>query len=271
MLELYHHGSSVCAAKSRFAIMEKGVEWTGHYLDILAGDQFDPEYLKLNPKGLVPTLVHDGKVITESSVICEYIDDAFPEPSLKPDDPFERSEMRQWTKIVDEYVHPTCGELTFVSCHRHIILRLGPQGVEEFLNGTPGVSVTPEWRKRKRELVELGLKAPAIEEKIRLHFKYMEEANKALEGKEWLTGDMFSLADVAMAPYLNRLDMLGMSALWTDRLPNLERWFQTIKSRPLFVACFLDQCPPELTRDLMEFGSKTWPDIVEMLDLSVGK
>ncbi len=50
------------------------------------GDQFDPEYLKLNPKAVVPILVHDGRVIVESTVICEYVDEDFPEPSLKPAD-----------------------------------------------------------------------------------------------------------------------------------------------------------------------------------------
>jgi glutathione S-transferase len=62
MLELYHHGTSVCAAKPRILLPEKGLEWTGHYIDILKGQQFAPEYLKLTPKGVVPTLVHDGHV-----------------------------------------------------------------------------------------------------------------------------------------------------------------------------------------------------------------
>ena len=87
-LELYHHGSSVCAAKVRLVLAEKGLEWQGHYIDILKGEQFDPNYMKLNPKAVVPTLVHDGRVLSESTVICEYLDDAFPEPSLKPADPY---------------------------------------------------------------------------------------------------------------------------------------------------------------------------------------
>lgn len=65
---LYHHGSSICVAKVRFALDEKGLKWDGVYIDILKGEQFDPEYLKLNPKGVVPTLVHDGTVIPESTV-----------------------------------------------------------------------------------------------------------------------------------------------------------------------------------------------------------
>ena len=78
MLDLYHNGSSVCAAKVRVLLAEKGVGWTGHYLDVLAGDQFDPEYIKLNPNAVVPTIVHDGVVVTESTVICEYLDEVYP-------------------------------------------------------------------------------------------------------------------------------------------------------------------------------------------------
>ena len=73
-IDLYHHGSSVCAGKVRFALGEKNLAWQGHYLDILRGDQFAPEYQKLNPKAVVSTLVHDGNVIVESTIINEYID-----------------------------------------------------------------------------------------------------------------------------------------------------------------------------------------------------
>jgi glutathione S-transferase len=84
MIDLYHHGSSVCAAKVRLVLAEKEIVWKGHYVDILKGDQFSPEYLNLNPKAVVPTLVHDGNVILESTVICEYLDEVFPHPPLKP-------------------------------------------------------------------------------------------------------------------------------------------------------------------------------------------
>ena len=267
MLELYHHGSSVCAAKARFAIMEKGIEWTSRYLDILAGDQFDPEYVKLNPKAVVPTLVHDRRVIVESTVICEYLDDAFPPTPLRPEDPYDCARMRLWTKAVDEYVHPTCGEITFVSCHRHIVKRLGPDGLEEFLGNTPGVSVTPEWKARKRELVEKGFEASGITEKVRLHYQYVEQANADLAERPWLAGDTYSLADIAMAPYINRLDMLGMSGLWQGRLLHLTDWFERIRERPNFKPCFLDWCPDDLTDDLRTFGSKSWPEVREILGI----
>ncbi len=86
---------------------KKGLAWEGRYVDILKGEQLAPEYLKLNPKAVVPTLVHDGKVIRESTLICEYLDEIFPEMPLRPKDPYARVEMRMWTKRLDEEQHPT--------------------------------------------------------------------------------------------------------------------------------------------------------------------
>ncbi len=269
MLDLYHHGSSVCAAKVRFALAEKGVEWNSHYLDILAGDQFDPEYMKLNPKAVVPTIVHDGHVIVESTVICEYVDEVFDGPSLVPDTPLGRAQMRLWTKTVDEDIHPACGEVTFVSCHRFVIMRLGEEGVEEFLNATPPRSVTPAWKQRKRDLVMLGIEAPGIGAKIKLYDHYLSEMEAALQQRTWLAGETFSLADVGLTPYVNRLDMLGMSGLWEGgRRPKVEDWFNRIKARPTFKPSFLDWCPEDLTNDLMHFGSQTYPKVLEILGRS---
>src|SRR5262249_37186334 len=106
MIDLYHHGMSVCAAKVRFALGEKGIAWQSRYVCIHKGDQFALDYIKLNPKAVVPTLVHDGHVIVESTVINEYLDDVFPDAPLRPSDPPARAAMRVWTKAVDEDLHP---------------------------------------------------------------------------------------------------------------------------------------------------------------------
>lgn len=267
MLDLYHHGSSVCAAKVRFTLAEKGVEWNSHYLDILAGDQFDPAYMKLNPKAVVPTLVHDDNVIVESTVICEYIDEAFDGPSLVPDNSLERAQMRLWTKAVDESIHPACAEVTFVSCHRFVVLRLGDEGVEEFLNATPPRSVTAAWKKRKRDLVLIGIDTPGVDTKFRAYDHYLGEMESTLQNQKWLAGDTFSLADIGLTPYVNRLDMLGMSGLWEQgRRPHLEDWFNRIKARPSFKPMFLDWCPEDLTNDLKTFGTQTFPKVLDILE-----
>lgn len=270
MLDLYHHGSSVCAAKVRFALAEKDIDWNSHYLNILAGDQFEPDYLKLNPKAVVPTLVHGGQVILESTVICEYIDETFGGPSLVPNTPLERARMRLWTKAVDESLHPACAEVTFVSCHRFVILRLGDEGAEEFLDSTPQRSVTNSWKKRKRELVMRGIEAPGVDAKFRLYDHYLGEMEAVLRLHTWLAGDTFSLADVGLTPYVNRLDMLGMSGLWDQgRRPHVEDWFNRIKARPAFKPMFLDWCPEELTNDLMTFGTQTFPSVLTILGRSL--
>ena len=96
MLTLYHHPSSTCSAKVRLVLAEKGIAWTGKVVDILRGEQFAPEYLALNAAGVVPTLVHDGRVVRESLVICEYLEEAFPGASLVPTNYVERARMRVW-------------------------------------------------------------------------------------------------------------------------------------------------------------------------------
>ena len=269
MLELYHHGSSVCAAKVRFALAEKGVEPDAmHYIDILNGEQFAPAYLKINPKAVVPSLVHDENIINESTVICAYVNDAFDGPSLVPEDPLARARLRIWEKAVDEQLHPACGELTFVCCHRHIVMRMGEEKLKAFLSSTPDESVTSTWKARKQEIVRLGFQAPWIEATIRMYDDYLHKMEAALKEYTWLAGDSFSLADIALTPYVNRVDMLSMSGMWTGgRLPAVEDWFDRIRAMESFKPTFLDWCPEQLTDDLRTFGTQSWPDIKRIVGI----
>ena len=269
-LELYHHGSSVCAAKVRFFLEEKDLAWEGRYVDILAGEQFDPAYMKLNPKAVVPTLVHDGVVIRESTNICEYLDDVFPEKRIRPADPVGRAEVRYWTKAVDEELHPACGALTFMASHRHTIARLGPRGVEEFLDATPPFSVSAVWHEQKKSYVREGFAAPGAADKVTLYDRYLKKMEEALQGARWLAGDDFTFADIAMTPYVTRLDMLSMQGMWENRrLPRVARWLAAIKSRPAYKPALLDWMPERLTRDLGENGARSWPEVARILDIAV--
>ncbi len=122
MLELYHNINSVCAQKVRIALVEKGLQAKEHLMT-LRGDQFDPAYMKLNPNAVVPTLVHDGHVIMESSIILYYLDDAFPEKPLMPKAPLDRVKVRMFNKFIDEYLHNSCMILTFATAFRPAFLR----------------------------------------------------------------------------------------------------------------------------------------------------
>src|SRR5215470_3816960 len=102
MLELYHAGLSQASVKVRTTLKEKGLAYQSHYLRLPEGEHLTPEFLAINPDGQVPALIHDGAVITETSVINEYLDDAFPDPPLRPASALERARMRRWSQIVDE-------------------------------------------------------------------------------------------------------------------------------------------------------------------------
>ena len=117
MLELYHSINSVCAQKVRIALTEKELPYKEHLMT-LGGDQFDPAYMKLNPNAVVPTLLHDGPPIIESSVILYYLEEAFPEIPLMPVAPFARAKARLFNKLIDEYGHNSCTILTFATAFR---------------------------------------------------------------------------------------------------------------------------------------------------------
>ena len=152
MLEHYHNINSVCAQKVRIALAEKGLEVKEHLLT-LRGDQHDPAYRKLNPNGVVPTLVHDGKPIIESSLILYYLDDAFPEPPLMPREPLLGHRARMYNKLIDEYVHNSCMILTFATAFRPNFLKMPREAWLAEVNKTP-LKRRAEY---KRSVIEHGL------------------------------------------------------------------------------------------------------------------
>jgi glutathione S-transferase len=255
MLELYHHGTSVCAAKPRIVFAEKGLAWTGHYVDILKGEQFAPDYLKLNPKHVVPTLVHDGRVVRESAVIGEYLDEVFPDPPLKPSSPLDRAAMRLWTKRLDEELHPATGTVTFAISHRHAVIANGPAVVEHYVN-----QAAPAARERRRQRLERGIDDPEAQAALRLYDRFLADMETQLARTQWLAGDSFSLAEVGVIPYVNRLDMLSLSGLWTERR-HLADWFARVKARPSFEPALLKYVPPALGEMMKARGGEAWPKV----------
>lgn len=261
MLELYHHGSSVCAAKIRLALAEKNLPWTGHYVDILKGEQRTPEYLALNPKGVVPTLVHDGKVIRESTLIGEYLDEVFPTPPLKPDGALERYAMRLWTKRLDEELHPQCAIVTYAISHRHAVLRNGPEAVEAYVNKVP-----PERRARRRQMLERGIGDEEARAALLVYDRFLADMESALSRTPWLAGERFSLAEIGVIPYITRLDMLQLSGMWTRTRPHLTDWFARVTARPSFEPSIYGYLPLPLRELMRERGEETWPQVRAILD-----
>ena len=95
-LLLYDFGASPCARRCRITLIEKGLCWDTETIDLSRLEQRNPAYLEINPNGFVPTLAHGERVIYESNVITEYLDDVFPEIPLYPSDPWELAQVKMW-------------------------------------------------------------------------------------------------------------------------------------------------------------------------------
>jgi glutathione S-transferase len=226
MIELYHNDMSVCAQKVRFALAEKKLPWERRHLNLRAGDQQKPEYLKLNPNAVVPTLVDDGTVIIESTVICEYLDDAYPEPRLKPADAVGRARMRLWTKQLDEGVHAATSVVSSAIAFRYQKLAAGMEALEEFHKKMPD----PVKREKSWENITKGVESRFFAEAVKRFDKLLADMETTLFSAPWLAGEEFSLADIGYAPYVTRLDHLQMQFLW-DRRPHIPMWYDRIRER----------------------------------------
>ena len=257
-LTLYHHSTSVCSAKVRLALQEKMLPWEGRFVDILAGRQFDEDYKRLNPRMLVPALVDGDVAIIESTVINEYLDETFPETRLTPKDAVSRARMRVWTKTIDEKLHDACTVVTYVAQHRHRLMALTESALADILAQTPD----PVFRERKRRWVTDGLDAPDLAQALRVYDRMITDMEETFLSSPWLAGETYSLADIAMTPYVNRLAMLGFNEIWAKR-PRVGEWFDRIRARPAFARAVIAPIPEALAAEMAQRG-QIWPRMREV-------
>jgi glutathione S-transferase len=258
MLELYHNNVSVCAQKVRVVLAEKSVPWTNHHLSLARGEHLTPEFKKMNPRGVVPVLVHDGHTIVESSVICTYLDEVFPNPPLMPKDPVERATMRLWCKLPDDFLHAACGTVSFAISFGPQLKRQAGAGLEQRLMKMPD----PARRERLRSLLDKGVDTPVFRDHIKLFDNTFSEIEAQLGKTKWLASDMFTLADIEIMPYVERIDRLGLGRMWENR-PGLEDWFRRLKARSSFRA--ISDYPPSDFDDTGRDALKDWPRIKELI------
>ncbi len=229
MLELYNFPPSTCSLKVRICLAEKGLEWIDHRMDSRKGLHLQPEYLKLNPNGVVPTLVHDGNVITDSSVILEYLDEVFPEICMTPDDPVQRAHMRKWLRYFEEVATPAVRYPSFNSVLIHAFRKLPKDKFERAAKSRP---------LRKGFYLRMGQDgfgeeeiAKAVDD-IRNTVHRMEDM--LARGGPWLLGPKYTLADICIAPLIDRMEDLGWEQIWENNHPHVTYWFGQIKNRPAY-------------------------------------
>jgi glutathione S-transferase len=238
MLDLYHNALSSCSQKVRIVLGEKGLDWKSHDID-LQGGQHDPEYVKLNPNHVVPTLVHGDQVLIESTLINEYLDDAFPDTPLRPADPADRHAMRLFVKKVDEKVHPAAGVITYGIATRPMILGLPAEQREAAWSQIPD----PARRAARKSVIENGVAAPEMQGAIAAFAGMLDNIESILERQPWIGADGFSLADACALPYVLRLEHLALGSMIEAR-PRAAAWFgriQALGSYPAMITSLLPQ------------------------------
>jgi glutathione S-transferase len=116
MIILHHGLRSSASRRVRLCLEEKGLSYESHVVDMANQEHHSAEYLKINPLGVIPTLIHDGQPLHESGTICEYLDETFPDPPLRPNSPYERALMRNWIRHIDGLI----GNLIIFNWRHHL-------------------------------------------------------------------------------------------------------------------------------------------------------
>lgn len=261
-LELYHGGSSVCSAKVRVGLAEKELDWTSHPVNLPAGEQFDPDYLKINRNGVVPTLIQDGRVMTESSIILEYIDGLSAHNPLMPDDQFLQCEARLWLmRCLD--IHGAINTMTFSTANRDKILANNtPQQIAESIAKMPN----PKAAQKRRDLLDNGLNSAYVSNDFYVLKQVFDDMEQALNRSKWLLGDTYSIADTAIIAYIDRLERLGMAGLWEDRTPQVGKWLAASRARASYTTGISDHIADADAKSMRSAGGAQWSKTKEMWD-----
>jgi glutathione S-transferase len=244
---------STCSQKVRIVLEEKTLEWTSRELNLRLSEHLKPDYLRLNPDGVVPTLIHDGAVIRESSVIVEYLDEVFPDPPLSPPDALGRAHMRQWIVQIDEAIHPSTGTITWAPSTRHVMHAMhSPAELEAYIEGLK----VADKRMRRRQILEGGVEAPIVEEALKRMDRLVADIEAQLARTRWLVGDGCTLADLALTPYLVRMDMLGVGRVLWGKRPRFAAWLDAIRARKGYRDGIAKWVNDERRRQLAEGGAR---------------
>ena len=238
-LHLYHAGVSNCSMRVRLTLEEKGLPWTSHHLNIFKKEHITPEYFSINPNGLVPTLVHDGKVIIESDDIIEYLDINYPVPPLRPPKGPDLDAMNDWLH------RATAIHLKAVKTHIYEKRVRGQMSQSaEQKEKYEKLQTNPSLLEFHRKSNEQSFTQQELDEAKATLDKSFADLDKALEGQEWLAGDGFSLADIAWVPLYFTMDVLTGYSF--DGLNNVAAWAKRIEARPSYTKAVLDWWPQQM-------------------------
>ena len=260
MTELYHAAFSTCSQKVRLVLAQKGINFESHEIDLIAGEQHAEAYVKLNPNHVVPTLIDRGAVLIESTLINEYLEDAYPGKPMLSEDPVERHATRMWTKRLDQTVHPATGVITFAIGPRVMLLEQPAEVREANIQAIPD----PARRAARRSVIEHGVKAPEFAGALQVMLNLLDGMEESLASSDWLSGPTFGLADAALLPYVLRLDQMAMTPLIEGR-PGLHGWYERVSALEAYRVGVEDWFLEPIVEMFRARGEAAWGEVENLL------
>jgi len=230
MFVLYHGWRSSASRRVRLCLEEKGLTYESHVVDMAKMEHHSPEFLKINPNGVIPALIHDGRPLYESGTICEYLDELFPAPPLRPENAYDRATMRNWVRHVDGLI----GNLIVFNWAHHLAKTASQWTDAELAEKMKNIPS----KERQEAWLRAARKPYTDEERTAARGKLVEMLGRMeamLTKTKWLAGDRYSIADIGTVPFVKRIDEeIAPDQVTNDKHPRVTEWWQTIQARPAF-------------------------------------
>jgi len=232
-LTLYHNPVSTCSQKVRLVLAEKGLPYESKVIVWGNNEHLTEAYLKINPNGVVPSLVHDDDPVIDSSVICEYLDEVFPGVSLTPKDPVMRAKMRAWMRYFEEV--PTTA-IRVPSFNKLFKKQLSEMPSKEF---DAMADKLPLRKQFYREMGQVGFTDKKFDASLERLSGCIDRVTKALEKDgPWIIGEQYTIADVVLFPTIVRMIDLKLDHLWANN-PVFQAWVDASLARQAFDIAFM--------------------------------
>ena len=228
-LTLYNFPRSTCSQKVRLVLWEKGIPFEDRIVDNRNKEHLGEAYLKLNPNGVVPTLVHDGAVIIDSSVIMEYLEELFPDPPMGMDDPVGRAHLRKWLRYFEEVPTPA---IRVPSFNLFLVKHYAKWSDEDYRRMADSHPI------RRHFYHRLG-KTQFSEQETRESMDRLDQTLARMEsalsdGRPWLMGERLTIADACVMPTVDRMRDLGFETMWSKDRPHVTDWYARYSERDAF-------------------------------------
>jgi len=232
-LHLYHGDISNCSMRVRMVLSEKGLDWTSHHLDLKKKENISDDYFGINPKGLVPTLIDNGVVHVESNEIIDYIDETYPEPSLRLAD--NNEQMLDWLQLATSLHVPAVKPYVYATM------------IQKKVQKTAEEEKKYQQLQTNKELKDFHSKHAGgnafgdkdITRSLEILEQSFTKLENTLEGRIWIMGEQFTLADISWIPL--HFVLIGCGYPF-EKYVNITRWADAFKEKKCYQEGIIKWC-----------------------------